>query len=166
MAPVVLNLLGFIYFYNAGKYLDEVEPSQFGVGKIGSLLMIIGAFLILIFSKFIPVVNLYLTAFTSQGTAFGFSVRELMIINFILETPFNYVVGIGGIFFGLMLIRLGEYGRITSLVNKAGLPLIISFAMALVPAGAYIDSFILLAAMIILFLGANNSLKRLVEKSE
>jgi len=166
MAPVVLNLLGFIYFYNAGKYLEEIDPGQFGVGKIGSLLMIIGAFLILIFSKFIPVVNLYQTAFASQGTKFVFSIGELMIINIVLETPFNYVIVLGSIFFGLMLIRLGEYGRISSLVNKAGLLLIISFAMALVPAGAYIGSFILLAAMVILFLGTHNSLKLLAVESE
>ncbi len=161
MAPAVLNLLGFIYFYNACKYLEEVESSQFGVGKIGSILMIIGAFLILVFSKFIPGVNLYQMAFESHEATFGFSIGELLIINIVLETPFNYVVVLGSIFFGLMLIRLGEYGQVSNLVNKAGLLLIISFAMALVPAGAYIGSYILLAAMVILFMGAYKSIKQL-----
>ncbi len=165
----ILAIYSFYKFYKAAGHFKDYDRSRLGIGKTGVLLIIIAIILIIIAGAvaigFFAMASVSIGTLVSSGPkpmigpmgGFGgligaaISLLALVIIAGILAL-------IGSIFFGIMIMRLGEIENVEPGFKTAGIIYIVSVILSLIPYIAIVGFVLSIISLVMVYSYSGRSL--------
>ncbi len=168
LIAIILTIFSFYKLYKAASYLKEYDRSRLGIGKTGILLMIMAIILIIIAGVsaigFFAVTSFSTSTFVPTGP-FPFigpahmrgligAAASLLLLMMIV----GILALVGSIFFGIMIMRLGEIKNVEPGFKTAGIIYIISVILSLIPYIAIAGFILSIISLIMIYSCAGRSL--------
>lgn len=167
LAELVIAILAFYKFYKASSHFKEYNPSKLGIGKTGILLELSGV-AILIIGVVMLFASLSLMGIAGEISP-GPHVPSSRLIA--LVSPLLLVLGplliglalivVGGILFGIMIVRLAEVDGLDKEFMWAGILYIVGIILSLIPNIGIVGSLLGLVSTILMYSSSKKSLEAL-----
>ncbi len=173
LIAVILAILSFYKFYKAASHFKEYDPSRLGIGKTGVLLIIIAIILIIVAGAVLA--GSFATSFSSSlitgpshtpmgpanigGMGMGLIGAAISLLLIVIIA--GILALIGSIFFGIMVMRLGEIENVEPGFKTAGIIYIVSVVLSLIPYIAIVGFILSIISLVMMYSYSGKSLEKL-----
>jgi len=147
LVAMILGIIGFIYYFKATGHLKRYN-SNLGIGRTGITLQLIGCALV-----FLSVLIVAAMLAAHMGAVAIVTLPIMLILGVVLMI-------IGAIFFGIMLMRLGEDPNVESGFKTAGIIYLIGMVLAFIL--GIIGDILGIIVTIMIYVSAKRSLSKLM----
>lgn len=148
IVAAIIGLVGFVFYFKATGHLKRYDP-DYGIGRIGMVLQIVGLILMLASFGLIFLAVSLARALPQAALGATLSMLGLIIVGAI-------VIIVGSILFSVMLIRLG---KVDSGFKIAGILYLIGIILNFIVSG--IGTILGIVSTILIYTSSGRSLERL-----